>query len=186
MIGCYLVFSYFLSIGYNTIMLDRIRKNTIKKCREKTEEKNFDINPSKINCILAFTPYGKNDCHNYFLSYMPFGSYRITYKLISGKMKREYDAVSEDILNQETLLILKRQQIISSPSILKTFTKEERVQLKKTHQIYKPGDSILTSSRERLLDGLPSNEQLSIEEVNRELDKKIEESKGKVLKKEMK
>lgn len=143
MIGYWIVFTYLLSIGYNTIFLDRIRKKTIKKCREKLEQENFTINSSTMNSILAFTPYSEKDYHNYCLSYMPFGNYLMTYKLISGKIKKEYDAVSEDILNQEVLLSLKRQQIISSSSIFKTLKKGERVEFEKTHQIYKPGDPIL-------------------------------------------
>lgn len=110
----------------------------------------------------------------------------MTYKLISGKIRREYDTVSKDILNQEMILTLKRQQIIFIPSYIKTLTKEERVQFEKTHQIYKPGDPILISSMERLIDGFPISEELSMKEVNRELDKKIKETKSKVLKKEIK
>ena len=45
--------------------------------------------------------------------------------------------------------------MISNPYI-KKFTEEERSQLEKTPQFYKPGYPIFTSDRERLIDGLPS------------------------------
>lgn len=186
MIGYILVATYFLSIGYNTIMLDKIRKDTIKKCREKLEEVNYDVNPSKIKSILTLTSYGKNDFDNYIMSYMPFGSYHITRKLMSGKMKREYEVVSESMSNPEILSKLKREQIISSPSYIKTLSKEEKMQFEKTHQIYKPGDPIFTTSMERLIDGLPVSEQLSMDEMNSEFDRITEESAEKVLKKERK
>ena len=174
MLGIIFVTSYFLSIGYNTIKLQKIRKETIKQCKEKLEGAGCIVNSEKVKSILD-TSKKVDDLGYSMLSYMPFGSYLMTYKLISGKIRREYDAVSKDVLNQEMMLTLKRQQIIFIPSYIKTLTKEERVQFEKTHQIYKPGDPILISSMDRLIDGFPTSEQLSMEEVNEKLDRKVKE-----------
>lgn len=183
MVGTIFVSTYLISIVYNTIKLNKIRKDTIKKCEKILIIAGYEVNPSKIKYILDFTTYRKIDEIGYImLSYMPFGSYKMWYLLVTNQIQKEYDLVSEDILTPKMLFKLENAEIIRDSKMMKRLTEEERKKLEKTHQIYKPDTTMYVTGRERLMDDLPVEEELTLEDIQK-LDTMSEENKGKVYKK---
>lgn len=187
--GTIFMITYPLSIGYNTIKLHKIRKEIIQKCKERLAEFGYQVNPKKIKYILEYTSTKTVDDIGYImLSYMPFGSYFISYKIAKGKIEKEYNAVSTNILSYESQKNLANAGIIPTRNVItcdSAFSELPQCMMESFHRRYSPNPCFMQTT-ERLIDGIPSSEELSMEEINRGLDKNIEESKEKVLKKEIK